>query len=136
MKGLVIAAVALVVVGGGVFGAAKMGLVKIPGISPPPPKKKEEKPQAKPPAKPKAAPKSLARATPVADGPPPEKKVAQLWNEIPAERVVLLAAEYQDAELARVLLHMDGERAAQVLAGLEPKRAAAVSRLVGRASVQ
>lgn len=137
MKGAMIGLAALVVLGGGVFGAAKFGLVNIPGLTPKPPAKKKEEPKA-PPAKPKARPKpaSPAAAQEAPKGPPPEKKVAQIWNEVPPERLVALAAEFEDVELARVLLYMDGERAAQVLASLEPKRAAAVSRLVGKASAQ
>ncbi len=67
---------------------------------------------------------------------PEEKKVAQIWNEIPTEALATMARQYKDPELARVLVHMDTEKAAQVLGTLEPKRAAEVSRLVGRESVR
>lgn len=144
MKMTAIAPIMLLVLGGGIFGAGKMGIVKIPGVSPP--KKvqpgeatKEAKPETKP--KPAVKPKP-AKAPPVVEAAPrepavpEEKKVAQIWNEIPTDKLQLVAAEYKDTELAKVLVHMDGEKAAEVLGALEPKRAAQVSRLVGRESVR
>jgi len=144
MKMAAIAPVMLLVLGGGVFGAAKAGIVNVPGVSPPkkPPASAEKPKASKPPStKPverakQSPPTSPTRAKEEAPMVPEEKKVAQIWNEIPAETLASMARQYKDPELARVLVHMDTEKAAQVLGTLEPKRAAEVSRLVGRESVR
>ncbi|MGE0001256.1 MAG: hypothetical protein AB7T05_04190 [Fimbriimonadaceae bacterium] len=143
-----IAPVMLLILGGGIFGAGKAGMVNIPGVTPPKKaaagsqdaeKAKEDKPKPTAPAKEKKpAAAAPAAALPKNEGPqvPEEKKVAQIWNEIPNETLAKVAGVYKDPELARVLVYMDTEKAAEVLAALEPERAAAVSRLVGRESVR
>jgi hypothetical protein len=145
MKKVVLIVVPILAIGGGVVGAGFMGLINIPGITPKKPVKKamygeqKEPPEAArsaptPPSTPPLAPVRPARA---AESPAPDlekgaKRVARLWNELPAEQLVAIAAPWRDDELALVLMSMDGEKAAAVLGRLDAPRASRLSRAIQR----
>jgi hypothetical protein len=135
---IIVAAVVPILLGGGVVGAAMAGVINIPGLTP-----KKAKPAALygeptlptvPPKDVKPAPKRPSPTVKVdavaKDAVKGAKKLASLWNNLPVEKLVELAAAYSDDELARVVLVMDPEKASELLAGLEAKRAAALSKQV------
>ena len=125
---LVLAAVAVVVL-------AKMGKINIPGLTPKKPpaaaKKPEEKPK-KPPKKKVEEPKTPV----VAETPPNDKegaiKLATVWNEIPTEGLVKITKAMTPTELAPVLMEMDSEKSAALLAAMDAKTATVVSRELKR----
>lgn len=133
-------AVPLVVLGA-VAGLGAAGIVKIPGLSKKPPvqnygEKDDKLPkvkieEAKDPQDDAPKPKPPAKPKNIQPEPDPElgaKKLADVWNNIPTEKLVLIVAEYKDADLALVVSKMDREKTAEVLAALEPKRAAKLSK--------
>lgn len=148
---------ALVLVGGGIAGAALTGIIKIPGLTPVKQKNSlygesnqlygegselqvelkphEEKEQDKKDNKPettvakKEAPKPpTKKEAPTTDPELGAKKLAQVWNGIKADKLVLIAEEYNDKELALILNKMDAKKVAGLLGELEPKRAALISK--------
>lgn len=58
------------------------------------------------------------------------KKIAKAWETMDADALVKVAAGYNDVDLSRVLAKMDSEKVGAVLAALDPKRAAKVSRQI------
>lgn len=136
---------ALVVIGGGVYGAATMGLLKIPGITPKSKMGKiaklygeaggkmygEDKdkfaasiPKRKPrPETPKPTPK----ATYTVDAAKGAAAVAEVWNGIDTPQLVAIVKDWKDEELALVLANMDSGKASELLAAMESKRASKVS---------
>jgi flagellar basal body-associated protein FliL len=134
---IIIPIVVLLLAGGAVFALAKMGKINIPGLTPKktpakktaPPKvevKKVEPPKKKvvPPAKPKA--------THMIDAEKGAKKLAKVWNELPVDNVLASIKEWKAPELARVIVSMEPEKAAALMAKLEPKRLDEVSREIQR----
>ena len=148
-KALVIGIVALVAIVGGVLGAAFMGILKIPGITPKSKmmaglygqnaaklygengkdllaKKESELP---PPEilpdepKPKPKPKPTHTIDPVLGA----KKLAKVWNEMPSDKLVAIAKVWKPDPLAEVVSAMDAQKAAELLAQLDAKVAAEVS---------
>ncbi|MCW5939124.1 MAG: hypothetical protein KF884_03700 [Fimbriimonadaceae bacterium] len=135
---IIVAIVVPILLGGGVLGAALAGVINIPGLTPK--RAKPPVPYGEPslptPTRPEAKP-ALKRPTPTVkvdavakDAEQGAKKLASLWNNLPVEKLVELAAAYSDDELARVVLVMDPEKASELLASLDGKRAATLSKQV------
>ncbi|MCE9558054.1 MAG: hypothetical protein K8R88_03815 [Armatimonadetes bacterium] len=133
-KLVIIIPLVLILVVGGVFFAAKSGAINIPGISPskkkvakkPIVEVKKELPKVAPPkedpvVKPKVA---VLQVDPVKGA----KKLAKLWNEMPAPALLASVKDWKDAELARVIGVMDPEKASILLGQMEPARLDLVSR--------
>lgn len=151
MKALIPIVLVVLVLGGG-FAAAKMGLVNIPGISPEAKQKNaaaeyvegeegepvqgEEAPAAETPAPeaPKAEPaarqKVPAAPRPTVDQDQGRRELAKLWNEIDPKKLAPMVEDWADEELAKQLAVMDGAKVAKLLTILEPKRASKLSRLL------
>lgn len=139
MKGLLIGLP--VVIAGGIIGAALMGAIDIPGITP----AKKGAPAAKSETK-KAAPKKSVAPLVSKEPPRPSKKaelpapdvskgqvkLARLWTEVPTSELVKLVKGWKDPELAGVLLKMDSAKSAEVLVALGDKRASRLSREIQR----
>jgi hypothetical protein len=138
MKKLLFALVPLLI-GGGVVGAALLGLIHIPGLTPTKPKTNlyaadaqytepagpgpvEPQPQAKDKAKPPPPPP----AEPKRDLAAAAKKVARVWNDVPPAELSAICKGWKDEDLARVLLAMDPEKSAALIAEIarsDPNRA-------------
>jgi hypothetical protein len=126
------------ILGAGAVGAALAGLINVPGLTPKKqtapgltggkPQEAQPAPSAKAPAR-RLQP-TVKIETVAKDAERGDKKLASLWNNLPADRLVRLASDYSDEDLARVVLAMDPEKAAELLAGLEPKRAALLSKKI------
>jgi hypothetical protein len=132
-KGLIIGLVLLIVfiAVGAVFGLAMAGKINIPGISPKkkvtPPADNKSKTKPKLPTKPKEP--VVADETPVVKTFDKQgaQKLAEVWNEIPTEKLVKVIDKWTPNDLALVMNEMDSTKAADVLGTLEPKRASQVS---------
>lgn len=138
MKKIILIVVPVLVLGGAFVALAVIGVIKVPGLTrkqPKPPvlysqdKKKDEKPPAEPP-KP-VAKKAEPVKTP--EGPKTDpvkgaKKLAQLWNSVPTPKLVELCKGFKDSELADVMVNMDPEKVAELLAMLDAKRSALLSK--------
>lgn len=128
-----------VVLIGVVVGLAFAGIINIPGLSPKAKKKveakKDDKKAAKPVAKTPTPPKPAdtpTTAKPVVTT-DPEKgnaKLATLWNELDTAKLKSIIEGMKDPELVPVLVKMDDEAVTNLLATLEPKRAAALSQAI------
>lgn len=59
-------------------------------------------------------------------------KLARLWNEVEAPKLLAIAKDWKERDLARVVVRMDAEKVAEVLSLLPPKRASALSREMQR----
>lgn len=129
---LVLAAVAVVVL-------AKMGKINIPGLSPKKPATAAKPPEQKPK---KAAPKKVEEppAPVVAAAPVNDKegaiKLASVWNEIPTEGLVKITKTMTPTELAPVVIEMDAEKSAALLAAMDTKTATILSRELKRVASQ
>jgi len=136
-KLLIIIPVVLLLAAGVVFALAKMGKINIPGLTPKkaPAKKtappKVEVKKVEPPKK-KVVPPSKPKATHMIDMDKGAKKLAKVWNELPVENVLASIKDWKAPELARVIVSMEPERAAALMAKLEPKRLDEVSREIQR----
>jgi len=149
-KGLVIVLGLLlpILIGGGALVAAKMGVIKIPGLTPAKAVAKaadaygdkdsaveldvqtpteEEIVEEEP-------PKKLQAVKPPEPKTDPEigaKKLAGIWNNMEPTQIVTIAATYQDEEFALVLSKMEPEVVAEVLVAMpDPKRAAKLSQQI------
>lgn len=133
--GLMIGLALLVIfVGGGaVFGLAMSGKINIPGITP------KKKPIAAAVAKQKTVepviePKEKKEEKVVAKPQTPEEikqgavKLAEVWNEVPTDKLSKVVSKWKPSELALVLNEMDPTKAAEVIAEMDEKTASAVSR--------
>jgi flagellar motility protein MotE (MotC chaperone) len=58
------------------------------------------------------------------------EKLAEIWAEMPADKLKAVVETWKDPELAKVLTVMDSGKVTQLLAVLDPKRAAALSRMI------
>lgn len=136
-KGLIIGLVLLVIViaAGAVVGLAFAGKINIPGLTP---KKKPIPPAAatKADTKPKTTPPPKKPDPPVDDTPAPTTKVvdkvgaqklAEVWNEMPTDKLEKVVDKWKPDDLAVVLNEMDSEKAAALLAVLKPDKASKVS---------
>ena len=139
----------LLLIGGGVFGAAKMGFLKIPGITPVKKKganlygaqklygeandpkvavKPKEAPKPKP--KPKSKPKSEPKPEFIRDENVGAEAIAELWNEMPADKLVAMVKDWENDNLARVFRFMDAGQSTKILASLDPKRASSIVKIM------
>lgn len=152
MKKAVVILVPVLLIGG-VAGAAFMGVIKIPGITP----------KAKLAANlygegtdlyaPDAEVKIDATVEPIEPTPPPvakkpeaepeepepvldpelgAKKLAKVWNALPTEDLQAVSATFKDDELALVLSKMEVEKVAALMSAMDPKRGASLSRQLAR----
>lgn len=149
-KGLVIALVLIlpILIGGGALAAAKMGVIKIPGLTPAKAVAKaadaygdkdskidlevqtpteEEVTEEEPPKKMEAVKPPEPKTDPEIGA----KKLAGIWNNMEPSQIVTIAATYKDEEFAFVLSKMEPEIVAEVLAAMpDPKRAAKLSQQI------
>lgn len=155
---IIIGCVVLLLAGGGFVGAAVLGKIKVPGLTP----KKfltanlygegtgmygessdlnvkvEDKSNADDtkvaenktdtPSATDPAPKKPEPPKPTIDPEAGAKKIAKVWNDIKADQLALIAQEYKEADLALILSKMESDKAAKLLGTLDPKRAAKVSK--------
>lgn len=145
-KGILIGVVGLVLLGGGGFvGAAYMGIVKVPGITPKSklknalsmyktdPKKDVPAPVVKKtPPKPKieTVPPKPPKEEPKVDELAGAQHVADVWSQMEIEKLGPILATWKDSDAARVLVLMDASQTAQLLATMDAKRASALSRAI------
>ena len=137
-KGLmivIILVVVLVLAAAAVVVLAKMGKINIPGLTPKKPVAAAKKPEVKP--KPAAKKKVEEPKAPVVTAAPVNDKegaikLATVWNEIPTEGLVKITKAMTPTELAPVLVEMDAEKSAALLAAMDPKTATVVSRELKR----
>ncbi len=151
MKKLMMIIIPLVLALGGAFGAAKMGMIQIPGITP---KKKgatamygSDKDAAamygndkdKAPVVKAEEPPKVANKPPVEEKKEPEfeldpvqgrKKLAKLWNAMDVDKLTAIATDWKDEDLAPQFLVMDPEKVALLLGKLDAKRASKISKLM------
>lgn len=129
---LVLAAIAVVVL-------AKMGKINIPGLSPKKPaaatKPPEQKPKKVAPKKVEEPPAPVVAAAPVNDK-EGAIKLASVWNEIPTEGLVKITKTMTPTELAPVVIEMDAEKSAALLAAMDTKTATNLSRELKRVASQ
>lgn len=147
-KGLIIALVLVlpILIGGGALAAAKMGVIKIPGLTPAQKvakagdaygdkdSKVELDVKIEPDEEVEETPKKLVAEEPKKPETDPEagaKKLAGIWNNMEAAQIVTISASYKDEELAFVLSKMEPEVVAEVLVAMpDPKRAAKLSQQI------
>lgn len=136
-KGLIIGIAVLVVLllGGGGAGFAMFKKIGPFAVKAAPPKAEKPKGVAKK-APPKAVdpPPSTVREVPPPTIDPEEgaTKLAKLWNEVETPKLLAIAKDWKDPELARVATKMDPGKVAEVLGALPPKRASSLSREMQR----
>ncbi|HRK20711.1 MAG TPA: hypothetical protein PLX06_02825 [Fimbriimonadaceae bacterium] len=139
MKKVLLIVIPLLLVGGGVVGAAMMGVINIPGLTPA--KKKanavaqyaEEK-EAEPLVE-NAPPSDEPEPTVVLPEAPPDlekgrRSLAKLWNEMEAATLIAIVADWKDDELAEQMRFLDPEKTAELLSNMKPDRASKLSRLL------
>lgn len=127
----------LLLVGGGVVGAAFMGVINIPGLTPAKKGKlahgaqsmygEQAKVEPAKPAPPR--PKKEVATKPPAEPPKPDmdlgaKKLAKIWNEISVDGLMKIIEKWSDEDVARVLAKMDTSKVAQLLASLASSKKA------------
>jgi hypothetical protein len=150
----------IALVGGSIVGAAMMGVIDIPGISPT--KKKvvaqaaygsdkdkgvatgdaKAKVAAQPATQPVAPPKPVKKPKPAPvvsvsniDPEAGHKKVAKLWNEMTPETLMPIVAKgWKDGELAQILVKMDSSKVAQLLTALPADRASKLTKAIQKES--
>lgn len=137
MKKVLFIGLPLLVIGGGVVGAAMMGAIDIPGLTP---AKKKSNATAQYSEPPEESPVVQRRepapeATPAAVEPPPDmvkgrKALAKLWNEIDAAKILEIVRDWQDDELAEQLRYLEPEKTAEVLGIMKADRASKISKLL------
>lgn len=137
MKKILMIVVPLLLVGGVVVGAAMMGMIEIPGLSPAKKKKAAvavytEAPETKPlakkdPPKPETPP---AEPAPELDMDKGRKKLAKLWNELDAATILAIAADWKEDELAQQIRYLDPAKASELLGAMKPVQASKISKLL------
>ncbi len=137
MKKILMIVVPVLLIGGGVVGAAMMGMIDIPGLSPVKKKAKaaasyteakDEKPLVK--KNPPAEPKPAETKPPELDLDKGRKKLAKLWNEMDAASILLIAADWKDDELAQQMKFLDASKASELLAQMKPAQASKISKML------
>jgi hypothetical protein len=130
MKKALLILVPLLLVGGGAVGAAMMGIVQIPGLSPA--KKKAnaaaaygEQPDEAPVVKKEPAPEP---ETPAPDLEKGRRALAKLWNEMDPKTLLPIVESWKDEDLAHQLRYLEADLTATLLAGMKPDRASRLSR--------
>lgn len=133
-----------ILLGVGLFGAIKAGVIKSPLVSNTPPAQAEtEKPETEPitteeettiPTEPEFEPETEeeepAEPAPkfVEDPEIGAAEIALIWAGIEPSTIAEMSSAYKDAELARIVSKMNAKKAGAVLSALKPERAAKVSR--------
>lgn len=132
-KGLMIGLILLVVfiAAGAVVGLAMTGKINIPGLTPKkkviPPAAAKEKPKPVVPQKPEEPEAVTAKA------PSPESikqgavKLAEIWNEMPSDKLSKVVEKWKPSDLAVVLNEMDPAKVADVLGTMKEQTASTVS---------
>ncbi len=144
-KLIIVAVIVLVLLGGGFFGAAFTGMVKIKGITPKSKLAKQAAPTtaAKAEEKPAEAAKPEASTPePVAEAPKPKPvpvdlekgaaAVAEIWNNLPNDRVLAITANWEIPDIARVFGLMETEKTAAILSMMKPDEASRISEEIQR----
>ena len=128
---LIAVPVAVLVIGGGVVGAAMTGMIEIPGLTPEKQKAKsadlytEDKDPTTTPIK-KRKPKKEEPIPPdVVKG---RKELAKLWNEVESPVLAKIVEKWQDEPLAHQLRYLDVDKTAEVLSLMKPERASKLSK--------
>ncbi|MBX3119389.1 MAG: hypothetical protein KF784_10005 [Fimbriimonadaceae bacterium] len=150
MKKMLMIIIPLVLIGGGIFGAAKMGMVQIPGISPA--KKtaglydadKEalglyNSDKIEPTVLEETSPPATVATQPTVKPPEPDyqvdivqgrKKLAKLWNSMDVATLLRITADWKDEDLAPQLAVMEPEKVALLLGSMDASRASKISKLI------
>lgn len=137
MKKVLLIALPLILIGGGVVGAAMMGVISIPGVTPAKKKPmaaaqyaetKEEEPVVQ-----RKDPEPEEAIVPIE--PPPDmakgrRSLAKLWNEIDAVAILAITEDWNDDELAEQLRYLAPDKTASLLASMKPERASKLSKLL------
>lgn len=140
MKKILIIGLPLLIVGGGgtVFTLGKLGIVNIPGVTPPKKVAKAEKEKkatqtaAKKPKKRPAEPEIEATVKPVEPQTNPNQghaKIAKLWNEMEVGVLKSLTADWKDSDLAPILQRMDNTKVAEFISLIAEKDAKRADRI-------
>ena len=58
------------------------------------------------------------------------KKIAALWDQMDTKELVLLVKNWNNLELAEVIMQMSPSKASALLAALDPKRASQISKII------
>jgi len=142
MKKVIFIVLPILLLGGGFVGLAIMGVVNVPGLTPP--KKAKPAPEygeakdkdlvaeAKPKTPNPKTPILKPKGAPETDPEKGTKKLAQLWNNLPAAKLADVAKEFQDKDLAPILVAMDPEKVAELMGMLDAKRSAKLSKELQR----
>lgn len=128
-------AVLLVLAGGGVGFAIMRGLGPFGKKTVAAPVATKPKVAAKRVAPPVAPPTTLVRTLPPTTKVDPDEgagRLAKLWNEVETPKLLAIAKDWRDPELARVATRMDAGKVAELLSAMPPKRASALSREMQR----
>ena len=136
-KGLVIGLVVFVVflaVGGGVGFAMFKGLGPFAKKSAKPAPEKPKIATRRPAPKPPEAASRVRVIPPTTKLDPAEgaARLAKLWNELESDKLLAIAKDWKDPELARVAARMDPGKVAEILAAMPPRRASSLSREMQR----
>jgi len=141
VKKVLLIVVPLLVIVSTVLGLGFMGIIKLPFL---PAKKVAKKPgKAAPPAKP-VVEKKPAAPTSIVEAPKPkpkvvvlkpdveagQKKLAALWSEMEPSALVPIVKDWNDQDLAPVLMRMDPDKVTELFGDLEPDRASRLSRAI------
>lgn len=127
--------VLLILIGGGVGGflfVKKLGPFAKKSVPAAPEKPKIAKKRVTPPP---SAATTLVKTLPSTTKLDPEEgaaKLAKLWNEVDSKKLLAIAKDWKDPELARVTAKMDPAKVAEILSALPPKRASSLSREMQR----
>ena len=145
MKFAIIGVVLLLLIAGGVGGAAFMGVINIPGITPAKPKPKQEaKKEVKPAPKPQPTDESASDKKPTKVAKKDDKPkatvdpakgastVAELWNEMDTAKLVAITKDWKDNDLVPILLKMDEAKVTEYLGQIDPKKSSSLSKAIGK----
>jgi flagellar motility protein MotE (MotC chaperone) len=132
MKKVIFIFLPLLLIGGGVALAGRMGFVNIPGLTPPK-KKLSDLKKAEPVAeikvtKPKAPEPEAPKDNPAAG----QETIAKIWAEMDSKKLVLLTEKWRPNELAPVFMKMDPSKVTEILSEMEAPRSSEISRAIQR----
>ena len=134
-KGLIIGIALVLVIVGAVFGLAMVGMINIPGVT----QKKKATPVAVAKPKPstpidaqkdkklKEAPTSAVKTLSPAEVKQGAAKLAEVWNEMPTNKLAKVIEKWKAEDLALILTEMDPTKVADILGGMKPEVASKVS---------
>lgn len=130
MKKVILIVLPLLIIGGSVVGLGMAGVVNIPGLTPkkkaaPVVEAKKPEPKKEVAKKPKETPKTKS-----GDPAKGQEAVAKLWNEMEMKSLLPITEKWKDAELAPILAKMDNEKVVELLSGMKPERAVALTRAI------